>query len=249
MATKKKSAKKKSSKAPAKRTAKAPAKRTAKASAKRTAKAPAKRTAKAAGKKSPRKAAAKKAPARKAVKKASKKPAARGAASRASARKAAKKAFSRPRAKTLAKTPRKVAARKTPQPPATVPTTLQPPTIRKRKTPAGRGDRGPEFYEHFRQRLLSDRAQITRRLDELREELRGLDDMPREMEEWAQEEKDRDILIRLEDRETDELRKIQAALTLIDQKEYGKCQVCGRPIPRARLEELPTAFRCVDCTP
>ena len=68
-------------------------------------------------------------------------------------------------------------------------------------------------------------------------------------EEWAQEEKDRDILIRLEDRETEELRKIQAALGLIDQKEYGYCQVCGKPIPRARLEELPTAFRCVDCTP
>ena len=52
-----------------------------------------------------------------------------------------------------------------------------------------------------------------------------------------------------EDRETDELRKIQAALGLIDQQEYGSCQVCGKPIPRARLEELPTAFRCVDCTP
>ena len=91
-------------------------------------------------------------------------------------------------------------------------------------------------------------ARITRRLDELRDELRGLEQTPRELEEWAQEEKDRDILIRLEDRETEELRKIQAALGLIDRKEYGYCQNCGKPIPRARLEELPTAFRCVDCT-
>lgn len=118
-----------------------------------------------------------------------------------------------------------------------------------RKKPAARVTRNAAFFEHFRQRLLAEREQITKRLDELREELSGLDETPREMEEWAQEEKDRDILIRLEERETDELRKIQAALTLIDQKEYGKCQVCGRPIPRARLEELPTAFRCVDCTP
>ena len=102
--------------------------------------------------------------------------------------------------------------------------------------------------QEFRQKLIDQRQQITRRLDELREELRGLEQTPRELEEWAQEEKDRDILIRLEDRETEELRKIQAALGLIDRKEYGYCQNCGKPIPRARLEELPTAFRCVDCT-
>jgi DnaK suppressor protein len=118
-----------------------------------------------------------------------------------------------------------------------------------RKKAPGRVTRNAAFFEHFRQRLLAEREQIRKRLEELQEELSGLDETPREMEEWAQEEKDRDILIRLEERETDELRKIQAALTLIDQKEYGRCQVCGRPIPRARLEELPTAFRCVDCTP
>jgi DnaK suppressor protein len=109
--------------------------------------------------------------------------------------------------------------------------------------------RDAAFFDHFRNKLLEQRQQITRRLDELRDELRGLEETPRELEDWAQEEKDRDILIRLEDRETEELRKIQAALGLIDRKEYGYCQNCGKPIPRARLEELPTAFRCVDCTP
>ena len=109
--------------------------------------------------------------------------------------------------------------------------------------------RDKAFFDHFRNKLLEQRQQITRRLDELRAELKGIEETPRELEEWAQEEKDRDILIRLEDRETDELRKIQAALGLIDQQQYGYCQICGKPIPRARLEELPTAFRCVDCTP
>ncbi len=116
-----------------------------------------------------------------------------------------------------------------------------------KRAPAPRRDSA--YFDHFRQRLLADRQQIMRRLDELREELSGIEETPREMEEWAQEEKDRDILIRLEERETEELRKIQAALSLIDTREYGKCQVCGKPIPRDRLEELPTAFRCVECTP
>jgi RNA polymerase-binding protein DksA len=154
--------------------------------------------------------------------------------------------------KTSASKPRKKApARKKSAPRR--PASSRRPAARPSRKPAGRKARAPgrdkEFFEHFRQKLLEQREQITRRLDELRAELQGLEETPRELEEWAQEEKDRDILIRLEDRETDELRKIQAALGLIDQQEYGSCQICGKPIPRARLEELPTAFRCVDCTP
>jgi RNA polymerase-binding protein DksA len=188
-----------------------------------------KKAAKKAGKKTARgktpaktarrKTAAKRPPARK---KAAKKKAAK---KKSSARKPARKAPAR--AKAAAKPARKSA------------------TARKTRAPG----RDAAFFDHFRRKLLEQRENITRRLDDLRGELRGLEETPRELEEWAQEEKDRDILIRLEDRETDELRKIQAALQLIDQREYGLCQVCGKPIPRARLEELPTAFRCVDCTP
>lgn len=108
--------------------------------------------------------------------------------------------------------------------------------------------RGKAFFEHFRNRLLEERERIGRRLDDLREELSGLQEMPRELEEWAQGEKDRDILIRLEEREATELRRIQAALERIDDGSYGLCQICGRPIPRDRLEELPTAFRCIEHT-
>lgn len=111
-----------------------------------------------------------------------------------------------------------------------------------------RGARGAQFFDQARQILLKEREQIERRLDDLREELQGLEETPRELEEWAQEEKDRDILIRLEEREMDELRRIQAALSLVDSKQYGTCQVCGKPIPKTRLKELPTAFRCVNCT-
>ena len=113
----------------------------------------------------------------------------------------------------------------------------------KRKGP--RVSRSKAFFDHFREKLLGKRDRIERRLHDLRDELRGLQERPRELEEWAQEEKDRDILIRLEEREQGELRRIQTALALIDSRQYGKCQVCGRPILRARLEEIPTAFRCI----
>jgi DnaK suppressor protein len=186
-------------------------------------------------KKSARKTSRKTPAVRTAKKVGRKKPARKKASAKKAPRKATRKAAGKAKKKPARRpTPRRKAAAQ--------------PARGKAATKRAAG-RDSAFFEHFRQKLLEQRLQITSRLDELREELRGLEETPRELEEWAQEEKDRDILIRLEDRETDELRKIQAALGLIDRKEYGYCQICGKPIPRARLEELPTAFRCVDCTP
>ncbi len=207
------------------------------------------RTKRASGSNSRRAGAGRKSAARGGKKKAVKKvkKSARGKAPEKKTRR--KAAAKRPPARKKAakkKAPARKPARKTPvRAKAAVKPTRKTAPARKTRAPG----RDAAFFDHFRRKLLEQRENITRRLDDLRGELRGLEETPRELEEWAQEEKDRDILIRLEDRETDELRKIQAALQLIDQREYGLCQICGKPIPRARLEELPTAFRCVDCTP
>jgi DnaK suppressor protein len=40
---------------------------------------------------------------------------------------------------------------------------------------------------------------------------------------------------------------IDWALAKIDQGSYGRCEHCGRDLPRARLEALPAARLCVDC--
>ncbi len=118
-------------------------------------------------------------------------------------------------------------------------------TKKKAKKSGARAYRSQAFFDHFREKLLEKRGRIERRLHDFRDQLRGIQERPRELEEWAQEEKDRDILIRLEQREQEELRRIQTALMLVNSRQYGKCQVCGRPILRARLEEIPTAFRCI----
>lgn len=171
-----------------------------------------------------------------------------GAAGKRRATRAAKPAGRSGKSSAKAKKGRRKSGQKSPTRSSGTASTRPSRRAGSRKT-TRRGDRGAAFFDHFRERLLAERQQIARRLDELREELRGIETTPRELEEWAQEEKDRDILIRLEERETEELRRIQAALGLIGTKEYGMCQVCGKPIPRARLEELPTAFRCIEHTP
>ncbi|MDX1660901.1 MAG: TraR/DksA C4-type zinc finger protein [Gemmatimonadota bacterium] len=165
-------------------------------------------------------------------------------------RKARKKTAGKAGEKTTRETKRTKGKAKPDQPPGTREPTLdtEPEGDHAAEKKPKKGRRGKPFFEHFRKKLLAQREEIVRRLDELRDELAGLEDQPRELEEWAQEEKDRDILIRLEDRETEELRRIQSALQLIDSGEYGTCQACGKQIPRERLEELPTAFRCIDCS-
>ncbi len=52
-------------------------------------------------------------------------------------------------------------------------------------------------------------------------------------------ERERDLGL-LEDTER-ELHDIEDALRRLDDGTYGKCDVCGRPIPDERLEALPTA--------
>jgi len=43
------------------------------------------------------------------------------------------------------------------------------------------------------------------------------------------------------------LKQITAALTRIDNDDFGVCLACDEPIPVKRLEFDPTVTRCVDC--
>ncbi len=44
-----------------------------------------------------------------------------------------------------------------------------------------------------------------------------------------------------------ELQQINLALERIQKGAYGTCMVCGRLIPRGRLEALPSATSCMGC--
>ena len=43
------------------------------------------------------------------------------------------------------------------------------------------------------------------------------------------------------------LEEIEAALGRVEDRTYGTCAVCGRPIATARLEARPTSVTCIDC--
>ena len=41
--------------------------------------------------------------------------------------------------------------------------------------------------------------------------------------------------------------EIDAAFTRLDARTYGRCELCGGSIGRARLEAVPVATRCIGC--
>jgi RNA polymerase-binding transcription factor DksA len=58
---------------------------------------------------------------------------------------------------------------------------------------------------------------------------------------------DRDFALSLLSQEQDALYEIDEALKRIELGSYGKCEMSGKPIPRARLEAIPFARFTVEC--
>ena len=45
----------------------------------------------------------------------------------------------------------------------------------------------------------------------------------------------------------DLLLQVERALVRLDEGTYGRCENCGNPIPKARLQAFPRATLCVAC--
>ena len=57
----------------------------------------------------------------------------------------------------------------------------------------------------------------------------------------------KELLMSMSTNDRQLLDSIDAALTRIQEGEYGYCDNCGEPIHEKRLEALPWAQHCVDC--
>lgn len=63
----------------------------------------------------------------------------------------------------------------------------------------------------------------------------------------ASNERDRELLLLLGDREREKIRNIEEALTRLEEGEYGICEDCEEEIPLGRLKAMPFARLCVKC--
>jgi DnaK suppressor protein len=80
-----------------------------------------------------------------------------------------------------------------------------------------------------------------------------IDDMTETVEVYADPadrataESDRAFTLRLRDRERKLIKKIQQAITRIDEGEFGICVECGDEIGIARLKARPMTTLCINC--
>jgi RNA polymerase-binding transcription factor len=95
-------------------------------------------------------------------------------------------------------------------------------------------------------------------LQERRHELiadagRTMDDMGETIEQFpdptdrASLEGNRNLELRIRDRERKLVSKIDEALARIDDGSYGKCEECGGDIGTGRLKARPVTTLCIDC--
>jgi len=108
--------------------------------------------------------------------------------------------------------------------------------------------------EHFKQRLLDERARVQEALDYLHEENPGsMEDETQEIPsdnhpaDYASITVDREIDYTLEENEERVLVAIDDALKRIDDGTFGTCRSCEQQIALERLEALPYTTHCVDC--
>ena len=120
--------------------------------------------------------------------------------------------------------------------------TLSESEIRKMPEAAYMNDTQLEF---FRGRLLQMRAEVVDREVDVKERLHQRESFA-DPADRATAEEEHWLDLRLRERESLLLRKIDDALRRIRDREYGYCEVTGEPIGIPRLLARPTATVCVD---
>jgi RNA polymerase-binding protein DksA len=110
--------------------------------------------------------------------------------------------------------------------------------------------------EAFRHVLLSLRSRLRGDLDQMTDEaLRrnqhessgNLSNVPLHMADVGTENYDQEFTLELIENEQGTLEQVLAALGRIDAGTFGRCQECGEPIAKSRLQALPYTRHCIQC--
>jgi len=100
--------------------------------------------------------------------------------------------------------------------------------------------------EHFKQKLLSLKKDISQRIDDIDKDIKH-EGMSSNWTEQATERENDEVLESLGNTSEQELFMINDAMKRIEAGNYFSCSICGENIPTARLELLPFTTRCVNC--
>ncbi len=106
-----------------------------------------------------------------------------------------------------------------------------------------------EFVDKQKKKLIAERNEILDSLAGRNEQLTKLVDTLESGDDVdiASDTIDRTLLNSLGEVDQRRLAMIDRALDRIRQETYGLCLICGKEIPKSRLEALPSACLCVEC--
>ena len=75
----------------------------------------------------------------------------------------------------------------------------------------------------------------------------GPSEIPVQDADPSSREEEEDLALAMLGGEERILEEATAALARIDAGTFGRCEACGKPIPRKRLDAVPYARRCIAC--
>jgi DnaK suppressor protein len=105
----------------------------------------------------------------------------------------------------------------------------------------------PKELENFRIRLQGLLADLEGEVSETVTGMRSDAEPFPDPNDRASLESDRNLTLRIRDRERKLRSKIEEALARIDDGTFGICETCGEPIGLKRLEARPVTTLCVAC--
>jgi len=99
-----------------------------------------------------------------------------------------------------------------------------------------------------RSELSARKAELQARQERVSRHTRHREDpLPQDFAEQAVELENGETLVALDQELAQELKKIDRALSRIEEGAYLDCESCGQPIGEERLQALPTSVLCIDC--
>jgi DnaK suppressor protein len=102
--------------------------------------------------------------------------------------------------------------------------------------------------DRFRELLIAKRSELLDRVRAMRpsEAEAGEGEAP-DLGDRALNTVSRDLLYQLSTGERDLVRRIDWAISRLDEGSYGSCVHCGREVQRGRLQAVPWARHCIEC--
>jgi len=106
---------------------------------------------------------------------------------------------------------------------------------------------GQADLQRYKRLLLEKRRDLSSAQGDARALVPAAGGLQGDMIDQANADEEAELQIQLHQTDGRLLRAIEEALARIRQGAYGVCEVCKRPISKARLEAVPWTRRCREC--